>query len=57
MSKENKKAGKGKSKVVEETNEPPSAHPFSVSTTSVNKYDPYSLKAAIDEEIVEVSHS
>ena len=30
-------------------------HPFSLSTTSVNKYDPYSLKAMIDEEIVEVS--
>ena len=31
------------------------SHPFSLSTSSVNKYDPYSLKAAIDEEIVEVS--
>ena len=30
-------------------------HPFSLSTTSVNKYDQYSMKAAIDEEIVEVS--
>ena len=30
-------------------------YPFSLSTTSVNKYDPHSLKAMIDEEIVEVS--
>ena len=44
------------SKVAAETNvSSPSTHPFSLSTTSVNKYDPYSLKAAIDEEIIEVS--
>ena len=41
-------------RVAEERNTP-NAHPFSLSTTSVNKYDPYSLKSAIDEEIVEVS--
>ena len=35
--------------------EPKKEHPFSLSTTSVNKYDQYSMKAAIDEEIVEVS--
>ena len=34
---------------------PKKDHPFSLSTTSVNKYDQYSIKAAIDEEIVEVS--
>ena len=34
---------------------PKKEHPFSLSTTSVNKYDQYSIKAAIDEEIVEVS--
>ena len=48
------------SKVAEDVSEEkstPNAHPFSLSTTSVNKYDPYSLKSAIDEEIVEVSLS
>ena len=34
---------------------PKKDHLFSLSTTSVNKYDQYSIKAAIDEEIVEVS--
>ena len=41
-------------KSVDKTAEP-SKHPFSLATSSINKYDPYSLKAAIDEEIVEVS--
>ena len=39
----------------EEKSKDVTSHPFSLSTSSVNKYDPYSLKSAIDEEIVEVS--
>ena len=53
MSKEKPKAKE--SKVADESSEASSIHAFSLSTTSVNKYDPYSLKAAIDEEIIEVS--
>ena len=48
---------KSKSSKVDDAapNAPKKDHPFSLSTTSVNKYDQYSMKAAIDEEIVEVS--
>ena len=53
MSKEKPKAKE--IKVADESSAASSTHAFSLSTTSVNKYDPYSLKAAIDEEIIEVS--